>query len=326
MDHPLEKLVPGTVNVPGTVIELAGRVLSSPKRFQINLMTGTGDIALHVNPRFDEGEVVFNTFHNGCWEREERVGRLPVQQECSFEATITVEEMGYKVAFNKHHFSDFSHRLHYFMVERIRADGCVTIHRFEQTQPRSYSPTMWMTLPCEPPVACKPLPGLVIPPYEPTIVCNPRASFSPTLLPFVQPTPFLYMLPGGRLQPGLTVQLSGRPLCDAKSFFVSFQCGGPGSDSAFHFSPRFHVKAVVCNSFQNGGWGTEERQCHSCFPFAPGVHFDLLIRVLDCGFVVSVNGNHCLQFQHRLHPLHRVSHLLVEGDVLLASCKFQHCK
>ncbi|KAK8782055.1 hypothetical protein V5799_016603 [Amblyomma americanum] len=284
MDHPLEKLVPGTVNVPGTVIELAGRVLSSPKRFQINLMTGAGDIALHVNPRFDEGEVVFNTFHNGCWEREERVGRLPVQQGCSFEATITVEEMGYKVAFNKHHFSDFSHRLHYFMVERIRADGCVTIHRFEQTQPRSYSPT-----------------------------------------------PFLYMLPGGRLQPGLTVQAQWTATlrCEVLSgrrFFVSFQCGGPGSDSAFHFSPRFHVKAVVCNSFQNGGWGTEERQCHSCFPFAPRVHFDLLIRVLDCGFVVSVNGNHCLQFQHRLHPLHRVSHLLVEGDVLLASCKFQHCK
>ncbi|KAK8782056.1 hypothetical protein V5799_016604 [Amblyomma americanum] len=91
MDHPLEKLV------PGTVIDLAGKVIRNHNRFHINLETGTGEIALHVNPRFDEGEVVFNTLRNGRWEREERVGRLPVQQGCSFEAMILVEEMGYKV-------------------------------------------------------------------------------------------------------------------------------------------------------------------------------------------------------------------------------------
>ncbi|KAK8782057.1 hypothetical protein V5799_016605 [Amblyomma americanum] len=212
-----------------------------------------------------------------------------------------------QVAFNNHHFADFNHRLHYYMVERIKVDGCVRIHRVEQTLARSCSQPQRMLLRCEPAAVCNSLPQ----PVQPNTVCSP-------------PTPFLYMLPGGCLQPGLTVQLSGRPLRDAKSFSVSFQCGGPGSDIAFHFSPHFHEKSVVCNSFQNGGWGTEERPCQSCFPFAPGVHFDLLIQVLGCAFDVTVNGHYYLQFQHRLQPLHRVTHLFVEGDVLLASCRFQH--
>lgn len=66
-------------------------------RFSINLVTASGDIALHVNPRFDVGNTVFNTFRDGEWENEETVERLPVQQGQNFEAMILVEEMGYKV-------------------------------------------------------------------------------------------------------------------------------------------------------------------------------------------------------------------------------------
>ncbi|KAH8027701.1 hypothetical protein HPB51_007251 [Rhipicephalus microplus] len=107
-----------------------------------------------------------------------------------------------------------------------------------------------------------------------------QALKKPTLKsPFaMQSTPFLYMLPGGRLKPGLMVYVSGRPHSEATSFSLNFQCGGLGSDIAFHFNPRFHRKEMVRNSFQDGDWGTEERKCHG-FPFTPGVHFDVLIRV-----------------------------------------------
>ncbi|XP_077521766.1 galectin-4-like isoform X2 [Amblyomma americanum] len=191
MDHPLEKLV------AGTVIDLAGQVLGNRNRFHIHLETGTGEIALHVNPRFDEGEVVFNTLRNGRWEREERVGRLPVQQGCSFEAMILVEEMGYKVAFNKCHFADFKHRLQYSMVKRLKVDGCVTIRRFEQKQPQEPSPSTVL------PVLPSPMLPVLSSPFPP-----------------VQTTPLLGMLPGGHLAPGLTVQLSGRPHSDAKLFWT----------------------------------------------------------------------------------------------------------
>ncbi|XP_077523372.1 galectin-4-like [Amblyomma americanum] len=108
-----------------------------------------------------------------------------------------------------------------------------------------------------------------------------------------------------------------------RRFFISFQCGGHGSDIAFHFSPRFLIKEVVRNSFRNGKWGTEERKTHG-FPCAPGVNFDLLIRVLDSCFAVAVNGLHYLQFEHRLRPLQRVTHLSVEGDVDVECCKFEY--
>uniref|UniRef100_A0A6M2CJF2 Galectin n=1 Tax=Rhipicephalus microplus TaxID=6941 RepID=A0A6M2CJF2_RHIMP len=295
MDHPLEKLQ------PGTIIELSGHVLGSPKRFSINLVTAGGDIALHVNPRFDVGNTVFNTFRSDDWEQEEVVQRLPVQQGHNFDFMILVEEMGYKVAFNGLHFADFKHRLLFSAVERLKVDGCVTVHRVEQRPP--------LGDPVPPMEGCQqpeqPLP------VEPCVVYNPS-------------TPFLYMLPGGRLKPGLMVYVSGRPHSEATSFSLNFQCGGLGSDIAFHFNPRFHRKEMVRNSFQDGDWGTEERKCHG-FPFTPGVHFDVLIRVLDATYDVAVNGQHYLQFQHRLQPLQRVSHFQVEGDVLLASCKFQHC-
>lgn len=292
MDQPLERLQ------PGTIIELAGHVLNSPKRFSVNLVTGRGDIALHVNPRFDVGNVVLNTFQNGEWEDEEVVDSLPVQQGHNFETMILVEQMSYKVAFNGLHFADFKHRLLFSAVETLRVDGCVTIHRVEQRPPLGSSLVPPMEGYQQPPL-----------PMEPTIVYNP-------------PTPFLHPLPGGQLKPGLLVYISGRPHSEANSFSINFQCGSLGSDVAFHFNPRFRHKEIVRNTFQDGDWGPEEKKCHG-FPFAPGVHFDLLIRVLDAAFDVAVNGQHHVQYQHRLQPLQCVSHLGIEGDVLLASCKLQ---
>ncbi|XP_077523374.1 galectin-5-like [Amblyomma americanum] len=203
-----------------------------------------------------------------------------------------------QVAFHQRHFAYFNHRLLYSTVERLKMDGCVAIHRVAQKPPLGF-----MLSPME-----DPQPMALA--NEPTIVYNP-------------PTPFLHMLPGGRMEPGLRVYVSGRPHSEASSFFFNFQCGGHGSDIAFHFSPRFRHNDMVRNSFQDGNWGTEERKSHG-FPFAPGVHFDLLIRVLDSCFDVAVNGQHYLQFQHRLQPLQRVSHFSVEGDVMLACCKFQY--
>ncbi|KAL3226309.1 hypothetical protein MRX96_025210 [Rhipicephalus microplus] len=193
MDHPLEKLQ------PGTIIELSGHVLGSPKRFSINLVTAGGDIALHVNPRFDVGNTVFNTFRSDDWEQEEVVQRLPVQQGHNFDFMILVEEMGYKVAFNGLHFADFKHRLLFSAVERLKVDGCVTVHRVEQRPPLG----------------------------DPS-------------------TPFLYMLPGGRLKPGLMVYVSGRPHSEATSFSLNFQCGGLGSDIAFHFQSRASIARRWC--------------------------------------------------------------------------------
>lgn len=66
-------------------------------RFSINLVTGCGNIALHVNPRFDGGHVVYNTLREGDWGDELRTDGVPVEQGQNFEAMILVEQMCYKV-------------------------------------------------------------------------------------------------------------------------------------------------------------------------------------------------------------------------------------
>ena len=67
--------VPGGLN-PGSQIIVRGRVLPDETRFAINLKCGEdddADIALHFNPRNDDGEtVVRNTFQGGAWQEEER--------------------------------------------------------------------------------------------------------------------------------------------------------------------------------------------------------------------------------------------------------------
>lgn len=91
MESPVQRLN------PGNLFSVMGHIHAGVKRFSINLVTGGGDIALHVNPRFDGGQVVYNSLRGGHWEQEERTQGLPVNQGHNFEAMILVEPMSYKV-------------------------------------------------------------------------------------------------------------------------------------------------------------------------------------------------------------------------------------
>lgn len=62
-------------------------------------MTEEGDIAMHMNPRFDGWDkVVFNTYENGCWGSEDKLRRMPFKIGESFELVIEVTSEGYKVS------------------------------------------------------------------------------------------------------------------------------------------------------------------------------------------------------------------------------------
>ncbi|KAK7487135.1 hypothetical protein BaRGS_00021630 [Batillaria attramentaria] len=73
-------------------------------KFAVNLIKGTccdDDIALHFNPRRDEGEVVFNSKQDGEWETEERHA-LPraMQDLVPFEVEILAKKNKFKVYAN----------------------------------------------------------------------------------------------------------------------------------------------------------------------------------------------------------------------------------
>jgi hypothetical protein len=75
-------------------------------RFEINLQSGPkecpeDDVALHVNPRFNENQIVRNTLQKKVWGVEERHGDLPLARDQEFEILILCEPTHYKVHFKE---------------------------------------------------------------------------------------------------------------------------------------------------------------------------------------------------------------------------------
>ncbi|KAJ7303970.1 hypothetical protein JRQ81_011485 [Phrynocephalus forsythii] len=115
----------------------------------------------------------------------------------------------------------------------------------------------------------------------------------------------------GGLSEGKSVIIQGQIWAAVKSFAVNLVC--LNGDIAFHFNPRFNEgRVVVCNTKEKGRWGSEERTFN--MPFQPGVYFEMIVHVRSHCYQVSLNGNHFLEYRHRL-PFHLVQNLQINGDV-----------
>ncbi|XP_055992861.1 galectin-4 isoform X2 [Sorex fumeus] len=111
-------------------IIIKGFVPSSAKRFAINFKVGlTGEVALHINPRLDEGVVVRNSLQNGAWGSEERnVSHNPFSRGEFFDLSIRAGTDRFKVFANGRHLFDFSHRLSAFQtVDILEITGDVNL-------------------------------------------------------------------------------------------------------------------------------------------------------------------------------------------------------
>uniref|UniRef100_A0A8C6UA71 Galectin n=1 Tax=Neogobius melanostomus TaxID=47308 RepID=A0A8C6UA71_9GOBI len=142
--------------------------------------------------------------------------------------------------------------------------------------------------------------------------------------PFYNPRiPFTGSIQGG-LQDGKSITVSGRVQPGADRFNVNLQCGSrPNADVAFHFNPRYdsHPMTVVCNSFQYGNWGAEERQYNA--PICQGAGFNITITVRPHAYQVSINNVHFLEFKHRI-PFQQVDTVMVAGKVEVSSISFMN--
>ena len=91
-------------------------------RFSINLQTGfadNSDIALHFNPRFNEGNIVVrNSRLNGQWQGEEReTPKFQFRHGQAFEVSILCNEnkykvketVGYRERFSVEHFNSWTY-------------------------------------------------------------------------------------------------------------------------------------------------------------------------------------------------------------------------
>ncbi|GFT82006.1 galectin-4 [Nephila pilipes] len=340
----------------GKLIEIKGAIPYGAQRFEINLLTGldpSSDRALHLSIRFDGRVVVRNAMERGAWGIEERQGIFPFTSGRDFTMMILVEFNGYRIAVNGQHCWEFNHRIPVQRVSSIYIDGSIQVDRIEfidkpnPYQPGIYYPsypvvypTSYITpgfispgivpgIPTNPGIC--PVPGIpanpgtcVIPPPE-QIAPQPgyypgKSNLSPVYNPSI---PYAYPIYGG-IKPGMMVYISGRPSASAHRFTVNFQNGTapyPPPDIALHFDVRFFSHSIVRNSRTNNVWDREETII-SHFPFQPAVNFDMIIRIENERYMVAINGQHFVEFRHRLHPMSRFDTLYIENDIIVSSIRF----
>ncbi|XP_025770875.1 galectin-8 isoform X3 [Puma concolor] len=126
--------------------------------------------------------------------------------------------------------------------------------------------------------------------------------------------PFVARL-NSSMGPGRTVVIKGEVNTNAKGFNVDL-ISGKSKDIALHLNPRLNVKAFVRNSFLHESWGEEERNI-TCFPFSPGMYFEMIIYCDVREFKVAVNGVHSLEYKHRFKELSNIDTLEIDGDIHL---------
>jgi len=101
-------------------------------RFAINLLYGTSmddDIALHFNPRRDDGEVVLNSRENGDWQDEERHDLpYPFLQFLPFQVEIVVKSNKFKIYVNGKKLGKFKARGNIEDIRGINVNGYAYIY------------------------------------------------------------------------------------------------------------------------------------------------------------------------------------------------------
>lgn len=133
---PFIGLIPNGVR-PGSTIIVDGTVSHHADRFDINLIQGKSasrghvdeaDIALHFNPRFDEGVVVVNTRHRGEWQDRHSVpSHNPIHKGSDFQVAITIEEYRFSINVNGEHFATAPHRMEFTDIGVLFINGGVEV-------------------------------------------------------------------------------------------------------------------------------------------------------------------------------------------------------
>ncbi|XP_059983082.1 galectin-8 isoform X1 [Lagenorhynchus albirostris] len=283
---------------PGTLIVLRGHVPSDSDRFQVDLQCGSSvkpraDAAFHFNPRFRRANcIVCNTLKNEKWGREEITYDMPFSKEKSFEIVIMVLKDKFQVAVNGKHTLIYAHRISLEKIDTLGIYGKVIIHSvgfsFSSDLRSSQASTLEWTKISEENVQ--------------------KSGMSQFTLPFVARL-------NSSMGPGRTVVVKGEVNTNAKGFAVDL-LSGKSRDIALHLNPRLNVKAFVRNSFLQESWGEEERNI-TCFPFSPGMYFEMIIYCDVREFKVAVNGVHSLEYRHRFKDLSHIDTLEIDGDIHL---------
>ncbi|KAM5206209.1 galectin-8 isoform 1-T6 [Hipposideros larvatus] len=324
---------------PGTLIVIRGHVPGDSDRFQVDLQCGSSvkpraDVIFHFNPRFKRNNcIVCNTLKNEKWGWEEITYDMPFKKEKSFEIVIMVLKEKFQVAVNGKHTLLYAHRVSPEKIDTLGIYGKVNIHSvgfsFSSDLKSTQASTLELTaisrenvqsagvsqLPSNRGDTDKIVPRSVYTKSKGsavnhTLTCAkilPTNCLSKTL-------PFVARL-NSPMGPGRTVVIKGEVNKNAKGFNVDL-LSGKSKNIALHLNPRLNIKAFVRNSFIQESWGEEERNI-TCFPFSPGMYFEMIIYCDVKEFKVAINGVHSLEYRHRFKELTSIDTVEIDGDIHL---------
>ncbi|XP_044059600.1 galectin-4-like isoform X5 [Siniperca chuatsi] len=303
----------------GVSIYIQGSIPEDITRFFVNLLCGeseSSDIAFHFNPRFDGWDkVVFNSCENGSWGSEEKIRDMPFCKGQAFEMVIMATSQGYQVKVNGRDFHSFQHRVPVERVCAMQIAGDVSIQTINVIG-GGMGGGMGGGYPG----------GGIGGEYPGGMGGGMGGGFPGSNLPgmggqpvYNPPVPYSNMIPGGMF-PKRTIVIRGMVPYGADRMSINFKVSR-SRDIAFHINPRVREGIVVRNSMIGGNWGQEDREL-SLNPFMEGQYFDMSIRCGNQRFKVFVNGQHLLDFFHRLHSFSEIDMLEIEGDVQISYIHF----
>ncbi|VDK19670.1 unnamed protein product [Anisakis simplex] len=119
---------------PGQFIVVYGRVNSDAKRFSVNLLRGArriqepgAEAALHLDFRFDEGQIVMNTMVQTLkWGEEERIPN-PFRRGAEFHIIIRAYLNEFEILANHKKITDYKMRLPLNSIQYLTVYGDITV-------------------------------------------------------------------------------------------------------------------------------------------------------------------------------------------------------
>lgn len=286
---------------PGRMVLVQGRVNPNAIRFSVNLSCGSepsADIALHVNPRFDERRLVRNARLAGVWGQEESSAswRFPMGRQQPFVLLIYATADVYYIAINGRHYCTYSHRIPLQKVQVVNIQGDVEVDLLEYRRVEIY-PEQY--------------PGYKNPTVKIPMNKSLRDASEDDL-----DTPFTGTFEEFGI--GHELEITGRVKILPHSFYVNLQSGSyvcPHPIIPLHINPRFRAGyTMVRNAWIKGKWGTEEKA--HCSHFRPGRPFCLKIVCSEDQYSVYVDGSLMDNFKYRCSP-QIVDTLYIHGDIVL---------
>lgn len=118
---------------PGQTLIIKGASIPESKRFNINFHKGDftdGDVPLHISVRFDEGEVVLNTFSDGKWDKEKRK-KNPIKKGDTFDIRVRAHDDKFEISIDQKEFKDYEHKLPLDSITQISIDGDLYLNQVQ---------------------------------------------------------------------------------------------------------------------------------------------------------------------------------------------------